>query len=55
MIKQLNGWEMSRKVNNSGSKIYVKHFAGGKTNLHERLYEALFKKCAKLLHPSRWH
>ena len=31
IIKHLNGWEMSRKVNNPGCKIYVIHFAGAKT------------------------
>ena len=31
MIKHLNGWEMSKKVNNPGCKIYVKHFARAKT------------------------
>ena len=31
MIKYLNGWEMSKKVNNLGCKIYVNHFAGTKT------------------------
>ena len=31
MIKHLNGWEMSKKVNNPGCKIYVKHIAGVKT------------------------
>ena len=30
-IKHLNGWEMSKKVNNPGCKIYVKHFARSKT------------------------
>ena len=31
MIKHLNGWGMSKKVNNPGCKIYVKHFSGAKT------------------------
>ena len=31
MIKELNGWEMSKKVNNPGWRIYVKHFAEAKT------------------------
>ena len=30
MTKHLNGWEMSKKVNNPGCKIYVKRFAGQK-------------------------
>ena len=30
MIKHLNRWEMSKKVNNPGCKIYVKHFTGAK-------------------------
>ena len=30
MIKHLNGWEMSKKVNNPGCKTYVKHFEGAK-------------------------
>ena len=46
---------MSKKVNNPGCKIYVKRFAEAKNNLHERLYAALFQKCAKPLHPSCWH
>ena len=31
MIKHLNGWGMSKKVNNPGCKIYANHFAGAKT------------------------
>ena len=55
MIKHLNGWGMSKKVNNPGCKIYVNLFCGSKNNLHERLYTAPFKKCAKPLHPSCWN
>ena len=55
MIKHLNGWEMSKKVNNPGCKIYVKYFVGAKNNLYERLYAALSKKYPKSLHPSCWH
>ena len=31
MIKCLNRWEMSKKVNDPGCKIYVKHFAEANT------------------------
>ena len=31
MIKHLNRWEISKKLNNLGSKIYVKYFVGTKT------------------------
>ena len=35
MIKHLNRWEMSMKINNPGCKIYVKHFALAKTTCME--------------------
>ena len=32
IIKNLNGWEMPKKINNPGCKIYVKHLLGAKEN-----------------------
>ena len=31
MVKHLSDWEMSKKANNLGFKIYIKYFVGEKT------------------------
>ena len=54
MIKDLNGWEMSKKVNNPDRKVYVKHFAGVKTTCMKDYLQPSLKN-AKPLHPLCWH
>ena len=55
MIKHLNGWEMSKKINNSGCQIYLTHFVGAKTICMKYHTQPSLKKCAKPLHSSSWH
>ena len=50
IIKNIKGWEISRKLQNANA--YVRHFLG---TLHERLFEAVFKRKPRSFCSSCWH
>ena len=50
IIKNIKGWEISRKLQNANA--YVRHFVG---TLHERLYEAVFKRKPRSFCSSCWY